>query len=285
MRKNPRYREKTISQLLAMKNLKPMSLTRVNSMLGWISSFFRWAQKHGYAKTGVADGLSLPRRRSEHEERGIYTEADVIKIFQSPIFSSMKNTRADHFWIPLIALFSGMRLNEICQLYTEDVREIDGVPCFEINGKHDKNLKNLTSKRIIPIHPSLLEIGLLRYVEKMRRENMPRLWMAFKLRRDGYGHSFSNFWQGYNRKFITDDPKKVFHSFRHTLANDLKQKGVVDSIIAEILGHSVHSITLGRYGKKYQPLILLEGLQKISYKLDVARLKEIAETLLEGFIG
>lgn len=45
----------------------------------------------------------------------------------------------------------------------------------------------------------------------------------------------------------------MFHSFRHSLADRLKQAGVQDTLISEILGHTVESVTMGRYGKRYQP--------------------------------
>ncbi|MBT3438305.1 MAG: tyrosine-type recombinase/integrase [Oceanospirillaceae bacterium] len=49
--------------------------------------------------------------------------------------------------------------------------------------------------------------------------------------------------------------KKDFHSFRHTLADDLKQRGVAESLIAGILGHSTGGITFGHYGKDYTPAV------------------------------
>jgi integrase len=66
-------------------------------------------------------------------------------------------------------------------------------------------------------------------------------------------------YQNFNRQEVTKNPKRVFHSFRHTLANNLKQKEVQEVIIAEILGHSVSSMTMSRYGKRYEPKVLLEA--------------------------
>ena len=65
------------------------------------------------------------------------------------------NFRA-RFWVPLIALFSGMRMNEICQLDVSDIRCVDGVDCFVITsrsngGGADKKVKTSTSERFVPI--------------------------------------------------------------------------------------------------------------------------------------
>jgi integrase len=66
---------------------------------------------------------------------------------------------------------------------------------------------------------------------------------------------------------ITNDLKKVFYSFRHTVADTLKQAGVETSVISELLGHSHDkgNMTLSRYGKRYRPKVLLEALMKLNY--------------------
>lgn len=50
--------------------------------------------------------------------------------------------------------------------------------------------------------------------------------------------------------------KKDFHSFRHTVADHLKQKGVSEALVGGILGHQTGGITFGRYGKDYRPEVL-----------------------------
>jgi integrase len=85
-----------------------------------------------------------------------------------------------------------------------------------------------------------------------------------------HGNSFSNWYQRFNRINVTDDPKKVFHSFRHTVTDTLKQAGVSETVIEEIVGHSNSgSMTMGRYGKRYQPKVLMDALLKLDYGIDV----------------
>ena len=70
---------------------------------------------------------------------------------------------------------------------------------------------------------------------------------------------------------ISKDPKKVFNSLRHTVADTLKQAGVEVSVISELLGHSHDkgSMTLSRYGKRYRPRVLLDALMMLDYRLDI----------------
>jgi integrase len=162
-------------------------------------------------------------------------------------------------------------LNEICQLYVDDIIKFDDLWCISINDEKDKRLKNVASKRIIPVHPALVELGLMEYVESLKTENSPRLWMNLEWTDlTGYGNSFCKWYQRYNRIHVTADPKKVFHSMRHTLADTLKQAGVQETVIAELVGHSnAGSMTMGRYGKRYQPKVLLEALEKLDYGIDI----------------
>ena len=179
----------------------------------------------------------------------------------------ISRSRPERYWVPLISMYSGMRLNEICQLYVEDMVEIEGIWCFDVNEDKDKRLKNLASKRTIPVHPKLIEGGFIEYVEQLKGKRTVRLWERLSAGRDGYSHLFGKWYQRHNRQHITKDKKKCFHSFRHTVGDTLKQVGVAEGVIAEILGHSNDSITTGRYGKRFRPQVLLDALVKLDYWL------------------
>ena len=98
---------------------------------------------------------------------------------------------------------------------------------------------------------------------------MIRLWGKLIKKRDGYSQDFGKWYQRFNRKYVTVHPKRVFHSFRHALADRLKQAGVQEALIAEILGHTIESETFGRYGKRFQPKVLLEALMKLDYGVEL----------------
>ena len=214
---------------------------------------------------------------SVQDEKKVYSKEDLQKITN---LLPHDNKHPERFWIPLIAIFSGARINELCQLHTEDIKLIDGIYCFDINAdSEDKKLKNTSSKRIIAVHPFLLELGLIEYQEQCRVRGDVRLWMKIKKGRDGYGQHFGRWYnEQFNRKLITQDPKKTFHSFRHTVIDTLKQAGVQDTLISEIAGHKVDSMSMGRYGKKYKPETQLEAIKVLGQGLDLTPLKEKAVT-------
>ncbi len=177
-------------------------------------------------------------------------------------------TKPERYWVPLIGLYSGMRLGEICGLHVADIKQVDGIWCFDVNEDGEKRLKTLASTRIVPLHPELIHRGLIEVVESAKSLGNERLWPNLIRREiDGYCHALGNWYGRFNRLHITQDPLKSFHSLRHTFADGLKQLGEQEVMIAELMGHSNASITTGRYGKRYKPEVLLEALRKLSFDL------------------
>lgn len=260
--KTKAYKGLSIQQLTEIDEPAISRSTR-NKYIVRASALFKWCMRQGLMKWNPAVGLSIAIETTEGEERKAYIPTDISKIL--PLLLKYKVDTPERYFVPLIAMFSGMRLNEICQLYVDDIKLVDGFMCFDVNDDGDKRLKNKASRRLIPVHPKLVEIGLLDHVEKMREGEGARLWMNLDKGRDGYSHQFGKWYQKFNRRKVTNDPKKVFHSFRHTVADTLKQAGVAEAVIAEILGHANSSITTGRYGKRYRPDMLMEALMKLDY--------------------
>ena len=91
--------------------------------------------------------------------------------------------RADkswRFWFPLLSLFSGMRPKEVFQMHVQDLRQTEkGTWYFDIVATSDdddeqapqlkKTTKTKGSRRQIPVHPELQQLGFLRFVEDQRK--------------------------------------------------------------------------------------------------------------------
>lgn len=257
---------KTIQEVLMLAGIVPMSTTSVNKHILRLGALLGYAVKESIIPANLAQGMMIPEKRRSDEERKAYSFEDLQNIVTN---LPRTGDRPDRFWIPLISMYSGMRLDEICQLYVEDVQQVEDVWCFSINDEKDKKVKTVTGKRVIPVHPTLLSCGFIKYVDGLRKAGVPRLWMDLRWRSsDGYSNALGKWYQVFNRRHVTDDPKKVFHSLRHTLADTLKQAGIQEVVIAEIMGHTNDSMTTGRYGKRYQPKVLLEALKKLSYGIE-----------------
>ena len=186
--------------------------------------------------------------------------------------------RYELYWTPLISIFSGMRLGEICPLYLDNIKKIKNRWCIDVleeENRPDKPLKNLPSRRIVPIANILIELGLIEFIDLLKKKDpdRERIFQELPHVAGSYNKNVSRFFnQRYLPKLGIKTDKKTFHSLRHTIADHLKQKGVEPHFINELLGHSSGNIDLDRYGKGYNPDILFNKcVNKIVYETSHTR--------------
>ena len=279
--KNPQYRDLDFHKLVELNVKDVISTTTVNKHLSWCSSFYDWSINHGYSNINPFKGLKLKRKVSPRDERDRFTELELKKIFGKENyihFTNIEKGRYELYWTPLIGIFSGLRLGEITSLYLDNIKEISGNHrekrwCFDIveePDRPDKHLKTLSSRRIVPIHNTLLDLGFVEYIELLKKKDphRKRLFQELPYRDGNYNQNVSRF---INNRYLPNlglkTDKKNFHSFRHTVTDHLKQKGVEPHFVNELLGHSSGNIDLDRYGKGYNPDIMYNKcVKKILYQ-------------------
>ena len=170
-----------------------------------------------------------------------YSNQDLQNIYEA-IVNQGKDS--EMFWIPLIAMHTGARRNELCQLTPEDIIGYKGVPSFRIadDAGADKTMKTGASVRIVPIHSNLIRAGFLIYVERNKKNLNGRLWGGLSLNANGWGDSFGKKYARMVEGKIEEESgkEKVFHSFRHTVKAKLEDEGVNPAHIDAILGWSSH---------------------------------------------
>lgn len=274
----PRYRGKAYDEVIRIgqeSGDKVYAVKTVNKALSNVSTLMSYGVEMGYLTKNQAMRFEVKDLR-KNSGRKAYSSEDLQKLFTSPIYTDKIPTNKPHqFWIPLIGLFTGARVNEICSLYLEDIRAIDDVPCFDINENHtDKSVKEEASERIIPIHPVLIDAGFLGYVEKARKLGHDRLWSRLTWTKgNGYAGAFSQWYGRYLRKHVTKDRKIVFHSFRHTFIDNLKQHEVNQQVIEALDGHKDTTMTGSVYGKAYKVDVLYTNILKLGYGISFDGIK------------
>ncbi|MCE5244711.1 MAG: hypothetical protein LLF99_16095 [Desulfobacteraceae bacterium] len=177
MGKMPQYRGKTVQEILQMDIEKPMSVSNVNKQLDRASSLFNWARINGFMDRNPAERIQVSVKTREDEDRNAFSKGDLDKLFSSPSYLECTHRQSYQFWIPILGLFTGARLDELCQLHLDDIRDEEGVWLLDINDKDEKKLKNKSSRRVIPLHPFLAhELKLPQYAEKLRAQGHDRLF-------------------------------------------------------------------------------------------------------------
>nr|WP_284143689.1 site-specific integrase [Vibrio alginolyticus] len=175
-------------------------------------------------------------------------------------------------WLTVIGMYSGMRLNEVCQLYLDDIHQHESIWCFKVTDeREDQRVKTPSSVRYVPIHPKILKAGLLEYTDTLKAQGHDRLMPELSFSRDGYGKNASRW---FNERFLQAalcdelaECKAVYHSYRHTVADKMMKLGVDVSIAGAVLGHAQSGETYGRYGKGYSVQQLRQAIESISYEV------------------
>lgn len=246
----------------------PMSATTANKLLSIVSGFFKWAVRQGQLRTNPFAGLGVSDTRRPDIERDAFTSEELKMVFSHAHFQEELERWTSRHWLPYVALFSGLRLEEICQLKPDDIRTIDGVWIFDVRTGDGQYLKTAASSRSVPIHSKLIEIGFLQYVTQVRDQGHLQLWPDLKRGADGLLSSAYSKWFGrFKRAAGVTNRRIAFHSFRHTFINELKQGGAPEAAIKQLVGHVDSSITTGRYGKMLSPPVLVRTIELLSFDL------------------
>jgi integrase len=210
------------------------------------------------------------RRKVEERSYEPFTSGELSQLFASMVFETKPprySTASALPWAAAIATYTGCRLEEVAQLRREDLRQIDGIWCFDINEAAGR-IKNRSSKRIVPVHSELIRIGLLKYHAALPRD-AARLFPSLTARESKGGKLGPALGDGFEvrrKQLGITRPNVCFHSFRHGVASALDRAGVSEVDAARILGHRVAGMSFGLYSQGGPGLARLRAVvEKVGY--------------------
>jgi integrase len=160
-----------------------------------------------------------------------------------------------------------MRLEEIGQLLVTDISSENGIPFISVatEANSGKHLKTSSSYRRVPIHPELIKLGLLDYVQRIKVSGSKRLFPKIK---SASNRQLTSSWsQWFSRYLRTDigikDPRKTFHSFRHGFKEACRLGGIAKDIHDQLTGHTSSDVGDGYGGDQYPLVPLYKAIVKI----------------------
>lgn len=253
-----------------------------------------WAVKEEMLERNPAQGLRVPDPTSRRDKRLPFLTTQLQAIFMAPLYTGCRDDghgyatpgperpRNARFWIPLLSMFGGLRLNEACQLDVADIRRIDDVDCFVITERSeddqtDKRLKTSSSERVVPIHAMLIDLGFMEFVRQRQRAGETKLFGEVGMGATGYrSTTFSAWFRRFVAKAGADSQKTCFHSFRHGFRDALREARI-DRDIALVLGGwttaSGSASVSDAYGSGYRIATLKEAIDRVRYSsLDLSHL-------------
>ncbi|HBQ6502329.1 TPA: tyrosine-type recombinase/integrase [Klebsiella pneumoniae] len=236
-----------------------------NKYLIKMAAVFKWAMRNDLIKKNMTEGLELkvPQRKASEARNAFSTEQVGQLLVAAKAYSQKASGKPYHYYVTVLAAITGARLNEVAQLQVKDVRVTEaGTVYIHINEDDSslpgKSIKNAHSDRCVPLVDGAYGFVLADFMDLLeaRRKAGGEDAMVFdglRLMKNGYGEQVSKW---FNRtllpKVLADRDGLAFHSFRHTVATQLKQHGVELAYAQAIMGHSSGSITYDRYAKEVE---------------------------------
>ncbi len=196
------------------------------------------------------------------------------------------------FWLPHLGLYTGARVNELCQLNpVVDILkdETSGVWYLNITEQSEaaenvkKRVKTKSSRRKVPVHSQLIAMGFLDYVATLKKQGKKLLLSGFE---PGKGRAATEA-EKWFRQFLRDTGLRDetpgarivgMHAFRSTLLNRAANLGVVNA--EAITGHAQNMTNLAQaqdsvVGGEVSPVV-----KKYQGELDI----EVKSAILERIV-
>nr|WP_319553733.1 tyrosine-type recombinase/integrase [uncultured Vibrio sp.] len=242
---------------------KTLSGSGIDSHFKHVRVFLDWAKKEHYLKDDLKSLLSTSKKRTQETQRTVvnFLPEDLRKLFiDGYLYGDQKAPRDQglswHFWVPLFALLTGMRSEEIGSLLLGSIVNKEGIWCIQI-----EKSKTEAGIRTFPIPKRLIEMGLLRYHEALLKENggdtQASLFPTLKKKGGEYSNRIGQFFnrningklsdgtprlEGYMFKCGIENPSDKetlkFHSFRHGFMTKWRESKLPLHTLKSIVGHT-----------------------------------------------
>ena len=300
--KSSKDQTRSILDLLAQteaNRLPTMSKVTIEKHLTHVKAAMLAAvSEYNHASTDRINAIYKPVELSEFvpkaQRRKKWTVDQLNGLLATPIWTGTSSARKDlarrhrpgthiyrdaYWWLPILALFSGARLEELAQLHHDDLLvDQDGIKCVRIHDEGDRRVKNKNSLRDVPIHPFLTDLGFLDLFKPGQGGAIfPELKPGGRLKKRGDGYS-SNF-TDYRRECGIYEPLCDFHSFRVSAITRMWELRIAPLSIARLVGHDSAFPELEALAQTKDYIVfemgpLAEDISKLTYKgLDLEPLR------------
>jgi len=256
----------------------------VEKKMALICAMFQVAMEREQLVTNPASRIKVAKPKVVMPSREPFNQEDLQRIFNARIYhGDIPKAGAGQAapWLPALALYTGARLEELAQLSVHDLKHdpqhgyyLNITDVSDVEDEHRKQLKTESSRRRIPLHPDLIQAGLITYwtqcKEQGHRQLFPHLVTDIKGKRSG---NWSKWWSRYLRHDIgITASSKVFHSFRHTFKDVCREAGIGEEIHDALTGHAGGGV--GRhYGSGQYPLgPLVKAVRSLAFGVALAKL-------------
>lgn len=218
-------------------------LNAIKSLLKFATESLEWLPKHTWRGLDIKTSTTNPRRP--------WSDDELKALFSSPLHTAYALPDAKYggreaaYWIPLLGLYTGTRLGELCQLRTVDVKNVEGIDVLVLSEEGEgQKIKSDAGWRSVPIHSDLIRLGFLRYVATIRGKGEASLWPVLPLREGKPSDLFGRWFKDHRDALGIVGTRPDFHCFRHTVRPLMRKAGHSEGTMDKVTGHK----TVGSIG-------------------------------------
>jgi integrase len=270
---------------------KPIRPQTVNKLMGLLRAIIGLAVDDLLREREIVSPLEKLRKDKvkpgDVTEKQDLSEEQLKTFFRGPVHAQgerpIGGAGEAAYWLPTLVHITGARMAELAQLSVHEVVVRDGIVCLWVTARDnneqaalhqlstkareelfESSLKTGASRRIIPVHPRVLELGFMEYVEYVRRSGSFALFPD--MRPDDKGNIAGNYSKWFNRylKRVRIKARGVdWISFRHTLKTWMRDAQIHPDVQDYIQGHTATRVSQ-TYGR-FPPKTVLAELSKLSF--------------------
>lgn len=253
-----------------------ISAANIRTKLSRLRTILNFAVEEGTLSHNPANGVAAPKSKGKKRPNS-WSAADLAKLFGGPVHQAgerpIRGRGEAAYWMPLLALFTGARREELGQLRKEDVTRI----AYDVDGQEQQawffhiridedgknHLKTASSERLVPVHASLIDLGLLKLVSSRPARSL--LFPDLKPNGDGkLTEKWGDWFRSYRLACGVTDRRINFHALRHSFIDFCREARIDGDKIARLVGHKPSNMT-GKYGDGFTNNMLVVAMR--SYRV------------------
>ncbi len=261
------------------RNLKDNSAKTLEKKATLLGAIFSASTKDEKLPTNPFAGYDYRRffkKKGEEKEddREPFSTEELQLIFSSEgVFT--KNSRLTggggqqtRGWFSLLGYTTGARIDEIGELTVDSVRVENEIPYIRISsGKNDNSVRD------IPLHPEIIKLGFLDYIEAIKKSGHSNIWphLTTESKENSKSSVFSKWFNRYIRNNLSIPESKVFHSFRHNFVDTCRNSEIPEDLRKSITGHISQDVG-DTYGSGFSLETKYLAITKLKFEVNIAAL-------------
>jgi integrase len=215
---------------------------------------FRWGVRHGKVEVNPFEGcvVEVPRKAETRETGKAFNDAEVSTILSAALKVEVprQGLRPAHCaalrrWVPWLLAYTGARVRELTQLRAQDIEQRPCGPVLLITP--EAGTVKTGKVRVVPIHPHLIEMGLMDYVEAVKVRLGPKGPLFYRpqprpSRKHPAVRARERLAEWVRKLGVTDPDIQPNHGWRHTFRTRASRAGIEKRIRDEVCGHAPETV-------------------------------------------